>query len=430
MNEPLDLEREAISRDRDLAWELFEAQPQHPRIPQLALSVLARAPELTGMTILIAMHREECGDFDEARRLLQDLMGRRDRQYLNALRRLRDLEDRDGNYAEALRLAELVLREDPEADWRDRMDLASATALAVDPETGWAMIDDAVELCARTDPDRYAGALGVRAGWFLATGTPPDRFLVAAQQAIEADPTNAAIATALAYAYLYTYRPEDAAELFRRVLQDDPMEEAAQAGIVIAKAFLAPLESGAGTMDDLRAGGMGEIAWRILRDKLFETGVDEALVALDAVMPEDLAGSLRPPLDRETARASGGEDKVLVWHDGQEPGTGALWGDGQAFRLMTADEVRAMDEAIDEHPEAWPQWDAEGEYYTQVFTDDTGGYVFEGTGGRLFRRTPGEPDRELAESLADWLWDRVVAFGGDDPRPGRGAGLGSAATRA
>lgn len=422
MNEPLDLEREAISRDRDLAWELFEAQPQHPRIPQLALSVLARAPELTGMTILLAMHREACGEVDEARRLLQDLMGRRDRQYLNALRRLRDLEDSAGDYDEALRLAELVLREDPEADWRDRMDLASATALAVDPETGWAMVDDVVELCARTDPDRYADALALRAGWFLATGTPPDRFLVAAQQAIEADPTNAAIATALGYAYLYTYRPEDAAELFRRVLQDDPMEEAAQAGIVIAKAFLAPIESGAGTMDDLRAGGMGEIAWRILRDKLFETGVDEALVALDAVMPEDLAGSLRPPLDRETARASGGEDKVLVWHDGQEPGTGALWRDGPAFRLMTADEVRAMDEAIEEHPQDWPQWDAEGEYYTQVFTDDAGGYLFEGKGGRLFRRTPGEEDLELAESLADWLWDRVVAFGGGDPRPGGGAG--------
>jgi tetratricopeptide (TPR) repeat protein len=122
MNEPLDLDREAISRDRDLAWELFEAQPQHPRIPELVLSVLATAPELTGMSILLAMHREACGEVDEARRLLQDLMGRRDRQYLNALRRLRDLEDSAGDYDEALRLAELVLREDPEADWRDRMD--------------------------------------------------------------------------------------------------------------------------------------------------------------------------------------------------------------------------------------------------------------------------------------------------------------------
>lgn len=52
------------------------------------------------------------------------------------------------------------------------------------------------------------------------------------------------------------------------------------------------------------------------------------------------------------------------------------------------------------------------------------------THGRLFRRTPGEPDREIAESLADWLWDRVVAFGGDDPRPGRGAGRGSTVTTA
>ena len=200
MTEPLDLEHEAVARDRALAWELFEARPEHPEIPRLALGVLARAPELTGMTILLAMHREACGEIDEARTLLRDLVGRRDRQYLNALRRLRDLEASDLRYAESLRLARLVLREDPEADWRDRMELATATALAVDPETGWAMMDDAVALSGRTDPDGYPDALGLRAAWFLTSGAPPGRFLVAAQQAIEADPTDASIATALGFA--------------------------------------------------------------------------------------------------------------------------------------------------------------------------------------------------------------------------------------
>jgi hypothetical protein len=78
-----------------------------------------------------------------------------------------------------------------------------------------------------------------------------------------------------------------------------------------------------------------------------------------------------------------------------------------------------MDEAIEADPEAWTQWDADGEYYTQLFTDDAGGYFIEGTAGRLYRRRPGQDDVEIAPSLTDWLWDRVVAFGGGDPRPGR-----------
>ena len=420
MSEPVGIEREAIERDRDLAWELYEAQPQHPRIAQLTQSVLARAPQFTGMIILLAMHREACGEIEEARRLLQELMGRRDRQFLGAVRELRDLEYSDRHYAESLRLAELVLKEDPEAGWLDRMDLGSAMVFVVGPEAGWRQIDDAVELCARTDPDRYAGALAQRALRQLATGAPPERYLPAAQEAIDANPSEPSIATALAFAYLYDYRPEQAEELLRRVLREDPTDTVAQSGVMVARGFLDPIERGVGTMEDLRNAGMGEIAWRLLRDQQFGTGLREALDALDAVMPDDLARSLCPPLDEDAAWASGGDAKTLSWHDGQGPGTGALWRNGEPFRLMTSVEIGEMDDAIERDPGAWPQWNAEGEYYTQIFTDDAGAYLIEGVGGRLYCRSAEGADREVAPSLADWMWDRVVAFGGNDPRPGRG----------
>lgn len=415
--DPVDLEREAIERDRDLAWELYEAQPEHPRIAELTRGVLSRAPELTGMIILLAMHREACGEVELARRLLQDLIGRRDRQLLNALRRLRDLEQSDQNYAEALRLADIVLREDPEATWVDLMDRGSALASVEHLEEGWRQIDDAVATCARTDPDRYPDALGQRATRLLATGAPPERFLPAAEEAVAADPSEPLLATTLAYAYLYDYRPDRAAELLGRVLREDPTDGVAQGGMIVARGFLDPIERGDATIEDFRAVGMGEMAWRRMRDVIFGTGLDEALAALDAVLPADLAASLRPPLDPAAARESGGEETLLAWHDGQEPGTGARWGTDEPFRLMSAREVGEMDDAIELDPAAWPQWDSEGEYYTQVLTDDAGAYLIEGWGGRLYRRGPGTADVEVALSLADWLWGRVAAFGGDDRRP-------------
>ena len=171
-------------------------------------------------------------------------------------------------------------------------------------------------------------------------------------------------------------------------------------------------------MDDLRAAGMGEMAWRVLRDTMFDTGLPEALMALDAVLPDDLASALRPPLDVEAARASGGDAVLLAWRDGQNPGSGALWGTEQAFRLMSAEEIGEMDQAIQRSPADWPQWSDERGYYTQIFTDDAGTYVIEGYAGRLFARGSVGQDREVSPSLADWVWDRVASFGGRDPRPG------------
>ena len=90
---------------------------------------------------------------------------------------------------------------------------------------------------------------------------------------------------------------------------------------------------------------------------------------------------------------------------------------------MTSAEVAELEERIERSPEDWPQWDSEDEYFTLILTDDAGGYLIEGPGGRLLHRCAGSPDREAAPSVADWLWDRVAAFGGEDPRPvGHAAG--------
>lgn len=416
-----DLERDAVLRDKDLAWELHRVQPTHPRIPELAQSVLAREPSFTGMIILLAIHRLECGDVDEARRLLRDLIGRRDRQYVNALKELRDLEYEAGDYAESLRLADLVLRESPEVRWQDLMERGVVLALTTDPEGGWQVLDDAVELCARVDAGRFGDALGWRATRLFNSGAPPERFLAAAEAAIEADPTDMLITANLGFAYLYSYRPDDALHLFRRVLSEDPTDPVAALGFRIARGFLDQIERGAATLEDHRRVGTGEATWRRLRELVFGGGLDAALAALDAVMPEDLARSLRPPLHAEAAaKLASSEEALLSWHDGQPPGTGALWGAPGDFRIMTGAEITQMDDAIEQEPHAWPQWTDARSPQVQLFTDDAGSYLIEGYGMRLYRRGPeGTPDVEVAPSLADWVWDRVASFGGRDPRPGR-----------
>lgn len=415
---PDDAELEELAGMRTLAWELYDAQPEHPRIAELAQRALARQPHVTGMMILLALHRDACGDTEEARRLLRELMGRRDPQYLNAVRNLRDLEYADKDYAEALRLTEVVLREDPEADWTEHLEFGAATVFVRSPEEGWRLIDEAVDLAARTDPDWYHDALGQRAVRFLATGAPPERFLPAAEAAIEADPTDWTLTLALAYAYLFDYRPERAEELLRRVLREDPTDAAAQGGMTVARGFLDPIERGDTTIDELRELRMGEIAWRMWRDQMFGTGLDRALAALDAVLPADLAGSLRPPLDPVAARESTGDTELLAWHDGQDPGAGVRWGCDEPFRLMSSAEIDAMEHAIEGSPGDWPQWDAENEYFKLIATDDADAYLFAGAGGVLHRRSAKQEDREVAPSLADWVWDRVAAFGGADARPG------------
>lgn len=414
----LSSEQEAIVRDKDLAWEIYDVQPTNPRIPELAQSVLAREPSFTGMIILLALHHEACGEFGVARGLLQELVSRRDRQYVNALRKLRDLEYSDRNFAEALRLSEVVLREDPEGDWMDRMEYGSALVYASSPGEGWLAIDDAVEFCARSQPEYYGEALGQRAVRLLASGAPPERYVPAAEEAIEADPSETILSTALAFAYLYSYRFEDAETLLLRVLRDDPTDEIAQLGIAATRAAVGPLRSGEVSIDELRDAGTGELLWRMFRDLTYQTDLREALAALEEVMPEDLASSLHAGIDVEAARETNGEPRLLEWRNGQTAHTGDLWGTGEAFRLMAGAEIDATESAMKEHPADWPHWNVEEEYFTLLFTDDAGAYRFEGPGGRLCDRGADGETREVAESLSDWVWDRVVAFGGEERRPG------------
>ena len=414
-----DREQALIDRDRTLAWELYEANPEHPRIAELTSSVLLRAPEMTGMIILSALHLEACGEVEEARRRLQELVGRRDRQYVNAVKKLRDLEYSARNYAEALRLTEIVLREQPDADWTEHMELGSATVFVRGPEEGWRIIDEAVEMCARTDADWYADALAQRALRFLSTGAPPERFGPAAAEAIEADPSELVLTVALGFAYLFDYRAQEAEELFLRVLRETPTDGIAQAGLRVSRGFLEPIRNGTHTMDDHREAGTGEMAWRMMCGYMFDTTLEQALAALDHVMPGELAASLRPPLSEDDARAADGDSDVLVWHDGQEPGGGYLWGMGEPFRLLSGAEVTALEAAIESDPGAYPEWAGDDVYYSFIATDDAGTVFFTGVARRLYARRAGQEDRLIAPSLADWAWDRVVSFGGTDPRPGR-----------
>lgn len=417
-----DIEREAVMRDKSLAWELYHTQPSHPRIPELAQSVLAREPSFTGMIILTALHRIELGEYAAARTMLQGLAGQRDRQYVNVLRELRDLEYIVGDYAESLRLAELVLREEPGAKWEDLMEQGIALAMDGDLDAGWRVLDEAVALAAKIDADSYRDALAWRATRQFISGAPPERFLTAAQAAIDADPSDTVSAVLLGFAYVYRYEPEKAQALFLGVLRQDPTDDLARIGHRMTRGILESITQAGRTIDDHRWAGTGELAWRMLYERMLGAGLHEAFAALDAVMPVTLSASLHPPLPAAEADEFGAtEAKVFAWHDGQLMGTGTFWGTGEHFRLMTSEEVAAMDQAIAQDPQSWSPWVADTGRYEQLFTDDAGGYLYEGFGGRLYRRGPeGTPDVEVALSLADWLWQRVVAFGGKDPRPGGG----------
>ncbi|MBL3688181.1 tetratricopeptide repeat protein [Leucobacter zeae] len=414
-----DVQRDAVERDADLAWELYGANRRHPKIPRLAQSVLSREPSFTGMIILTALHLQALERFDEARSLLQGLIGQRDRQYLNALRILRDLEYADRRFDESRLLGESVLREDPDAEWIDEMILGTATVYAGDREAGWRRIDDAVDRCGRVDPERYAHALAQRATRFLSTGAPADRFRPAAEEAIAANPSELTLSTVLAFAYFTDYRAAEAETLLRRVLREDPTDTIAQSGMTMVRGILDPIERGDATIDDFRAGGAGEMYWRMIQEQLFDIGLADALAALERVLPRALVRVLRGGLRRRAAEQTEGERTLLSWRDGQDPGTGAAWGLDESFRLLSGAEVDALERAIETDRETYAQWDPEGEYFTLIATDDAGVYWFEGYAGRLYRRSPGEPDLEIAPSLADWMWDRVVAFGGDERRPGR-----------
>lgn len=420
-------EDDAVERSLDLAWELFEAQPAHPRIAELALRVLAAQPERSSVSLLLGNHREILGEVDEARRLYLQVAGRRDRQFVNAARALRHLAFAEHDQPAALRWARIVLAEVQE-EWDDWMELGSAQALCGEHEDGWRQLDAAVAQCSRTAPDELGTALGKRAVYLLGSFAPPDRFVPAAEEAIRADAANSWVALLLGWAYLVRYRFADAEQLGLRLLRENPteaqlrnlVETARTLGRIVGNAHAADI-----TLEDIRRTGVIELSWRQLRDQMLGIDLASALAALDDVLPADLRATLRPgaSISEETGGDKVGSmvgsmvaEDLVAWHDGQQPGSGAAWALAEPFRLMSAAEIIAMSTEIEADPAAHPDW-AEEEVWEQVMTDDAGAYLVVVAFGALVKRRPGRPDEPVAASMADWIWDRVAGFGGPDPRP-------------
>lgn len=414
---------DAVERTLDLAWEIFGAQPSHPKVAELALRVLAVQPERSSVSLLLGNHREICGQADEARRLYLQVAGRRDRQFVNAARALRHLALAEHDHAEALRWARTVLGEDHE-EWRDWMELGFAQALCGEHEDGWRRLDEAVALCSRTTPDELPTAFGKRAACLLGTFAPPDRFVPAAEEAVRGDAANPWVALMLGWAYLVQYRFADAERLGLRLLRENPTEDQLQNLVGTARTMLRIVENTHGqdiTLDDIRRTGVIELGWRQLRDQVLGTDLASALAALDDVMPADLRATLRPGTavaDHPESDRIGSmvAEDLLAWHDGQQPGSGAAWRRAEPFRLMSAAEIIDMCAEIEADPAAHPDW-PENEVWEQVMTDDAGAYLVAVAFGVLVKRRPGHPDEPVAASMADWIWDRVVGFGGPDPRP-------------
>lgn len=414
---------EAVQRDLDLAWELLAAQPTSPKVAELALRVLAAQPERSSAALLLAKHRELCGETDEARRLYRQVVGRGDSQLINAARGLRDLAFAERDHHEALSWARRVLGVDQEG-WDDWLELGHAQARCGDLDEGWRQLDEAVAWCARTAVDDLPRALGLRAVYLLGTFAPPDRFVPAAEEAVRADAASSMIGLMLGWAYLVQYRFPDAEQLGLRLLREHPTDDQFQNLVEAARTIQRIVEGAEGqdiTLDDIRRSGVLEMSWQQLRDQNLGTDLTSALAALDDVMPADLRASLRAGAvledDDEPVGSMAAKD-LVAWHDGQQPGSGAAWGLPESFRLMSAAEIRALDAEAEADPAAHPAW-PQNENWEVVLTDDAGSYLVVVAFGDLVVRSPGRPDEPVAASMADWIWDRLASFGGRDPRPTR-----------
>ncbi|MGO1801255.1 MAG: tetratricopeptide repeat protein [Microbacteriaceae bacterium] len=407
-------------RDRTLAWDLYDAQPTNPKIEELAYRVLADEPWRTGMVILLADHFSARRRVAEARQKYEEVMGRRDQFFANAAAGLRDLELGQRNHARALELAITAVEEDTEL-WFNHMQLGNAMAACGDFEAGWDLMDDAVAMCGRTMPDMLGTALAAQITRLAEGFAPPERQIPIARAAIEADPANVWAAEMLGWSYLLQYRFDDAEDLARRLLREDPQNELMHTLLSLANKFRRIIEENDVPPEKMRAAGFVESAWRHQLDMERGLDLESALDALEAVLPDAVRATLRGPADPdETANLTRPLRTLVRWHDGQEPGTGAVWGLEESFRLMTAAELDELDAAIDADTDAFPEW-PEDEMWDQVLTDDDGAYLAIVAFGRLVRRSGDRDDVVIAESLADWVWDRVAAFGGHDPRPKRPA---------
>jgi hypothetical protein len=321
------------------------------------------------------------------------------------------------DYPEARRWAKTVLRHEEE-DWVDLIELGTATALTGDQESGWQMIDDAVKQCERADARMLPPLLVHRAISLLMSWAPTERFVAAVEDARRASPRDENLTVPLLWSYAYQGRFEEAQDLGRlRSWNDDGGMVASMLDMVAT--FRRAAEQTGTTLESLHRRGFFTPLWDELRAQQLGFGLSDALEALEEPMPTALKSVLRRPAGRKTLAATGGERKVLSWHDGQEPGAGGAWGLDGDFRLMSSAEIAAMDAMIEESPEKFPQWEARylHQVYTQVMTDDRGGYLVVLAGGRVVIRREGTDDIPVAPRLAEFFWDRVAAWGGRDRRP-------------
>ncbi|HEY1176754.1 MAG TPA: hypothetical protein VGF17_11395, partial [Phytomonospora sp.] len=328
-------EFEPVEHDVQVGWALYSVRPEDPRIAEIAQRVLAGHPWMNGMRILLAKHRYACGDVTVARELLRAVVGDDDERSLGAARELVSLEHHQGDHAEALRWAEFVVRAAQDR-WRDRMDLGGMTALTGNFEEGWRLLDDAVAMCARTDARSLPVALVRRALFLLESFAPPERFAAAAEEAVHADPSDEFVSGPLIWAYLHQGRFADAEELALRVLRVNPLEASASTPLTMMRNLRKTLGEDGQTLDDLHRTGVFARLWADMRDQRLGLDLAAALDALGAVMPAELRKTLRPPVDAEAADEGSLTTEIAMWHAGQDPGAGAVWGLPGDFRLMTS----------------------------------------------------------------------------------------------
>ncbi len=410
---------DSVERDYRTARALMDIQLTNRKAARLLRRVLAADPDNTDARYWLGVFHVATDDPVQARRLMLEVIGKHDHLFASAARVMRDMEFEEHNYDAGLEWATAAMKADPHW-WNSLMGLGLLTGMSGGLEVGWQMIDDAVDLCVRTSPDMLPRALRYRTVCLLDTFAPPDRVGTAAEEAFRANPADEVMGSVLSWAYATLGRFADAEATARRVLRIDPTDEIPQ----ITLRFLQEVQDAIDkhptlTLDESGAALMMTKFWSEQRGAVTGTDLASALNALRKVMPRELVRALHVGLSKRKAAMAASEPTIARWRDGQDRGTAEAWGPGFRFRLMSSSEVTAMDDAIEADPAAYPQWANEErltDYYCQVMTDDAGGYIVDTLDGVVLRRE-GVADERVADSLADWFWDRVVAFGGDDPRP-------------
>ncbi len=406
----------AAQRDIDMLWELAELQPDNPKIATTAHSILSRDPANTDARMVLARYHDARHENDEARRLWEEVVASGDEYALDAARSRTGIALRHDAAPDALKWAQFVL-DRTQAEWGDWFDLGVAQVQSGEFNAGYARIDRAVELCARTDPDALSEALNRRVLTLMETFSPAEVFVPAVEALAQVREMDEAVAYPLAWAYAQTGRFDDATQLCLRMLSAHPVSAPMRSVLDMVRGVEASLEQHGHTKESLICSGALTKIWRDRREKVMGIGTAAALHALGDLLPDEATATLLPPQAAETVDGTMIPD-IALWHAGQSAGVDGVWGLPGAYRLMTLEEIEAMNAAVEEDPAAHPGWqmDTLEEDYTQVLTDDAGSCLIEKADGAIVLRKSGVPDIPVARNLAEWLWGRVKALGGRSPR--------------